>query len=247
MANQDLREAMLNARVSVEDVSRAVEVDPKTVQRWLGGRLPHPRHRWAVARLVGSDPRELWPTTDSISSSGAATSEVVAAYPHRADVPADRWWAQLTRASSHIDLLGYAFLFIPEAHPRLVDLLRGKAASGCQVRLLFGDPECDHVHERDKEEGLAGAMAARIRTSLLYFEGLRDCDGVEARFHTSPLYNSVFRFDEEMFVTPHLYGTPGYSAPLLHLRRAGAGGVFDGFARHFAAVWETAGPVRWPG
>jgi hypothetical protein len=60
----------------------------------------------------------------------------------------------------------------------------------------------------------------------------------------SPLYNSLFRFDDEMFVTPHLYGTIGYRAPLLHLRRLGAGGVFDTFAAHFEGLWATTTPLR---
>jgi hypothetical protein len=31
----------------------------------------------------------------------------------------------------------------------------------------------------------------------------------QLRYQDVPLYNSVFRFDDEMFVTPHLYGTQG--------------------------------------
>jgi hypothetical protein len=40
-------------------------------------------------------------------------------------------------------------------------------------------------------------------------EPLRGCDGLELRYQDVPLYDSVFRFDDEMFVTPHLYGTQG--------------------------------------
>jgi hypothetical protein len=58
------------------------------------------------------------------------------------------------------------------------------------------------------------------------------------------MYNSLFRFDDDMFVTPHLYGTPGYSAPLLHVRRLGPDGVFANFAEHFEAIWATARPPR---
>lgn len=53
------------------------------------------------------------------------------------------------------------------------------------------------------------------------------------------MYNSVFRFDEDMLVTPHMYGTPGYRAPLLHVRRLTSGGIFDAFASHFERVWEA--------
>jgi hypothetical protein len=61
------------------------------------------------------------------------------------------------------------------------------------------------------------------------------------------MYNTVLRFDDEMIVTPHLYGRPGYNSPLLRLRRLGTGGLFDNFARHFDDVWTTAAPVEsWP-
>src|SRR4029434_10706164 len=84
-----------------------------------------------------------------------------------------------------------------------------------------------HLVERDAEERLDGGLVARVRTALHYFqEGLADCDGIELGLYASPLYNSLFRFDDEMFVTPHLYGTIGYRAPLLHLRRLGSGGLF---------------------
>jgi len=40
-----------------------------------------------------------------------------------------------------------------------------------------------------------------------------------------------------------LYATPGASAPLLHLRRQAADGLFDRFAGHFEAIWATTTPV----
>ena len=40
--NESLRKAMADARVSIEALARAAEVHPKTVQRWLAGRVPHP-------------------------------------------------------------------------------------------------------------------------------------------------------------------------------------------------------------
>jgi hypothetical protein len=71
-----------------------------------------------------------------------------------------------------------------------------------------------------------------------------DCPGVEIRFQDSPLYNSVFRFDDQMLVTPHLYGTQGSAAPLLHLRRLGPNGLFSRFAAHFEAIWAHTTPIR---
>jgi hypothetical protein len=162
----------------------------------------------------------------------------------RADVPPERWWSLLVDAKREIDLLAYAMQFLPEAHPRLFDLLRGKAAADCRIRIALADPDCRQVAERDAEERMNGSLVARVRMSTSYFRELVGCEGVELRQHATPLYNSVFRFDDEMFVTPHLYGTTGFRAPLLHLRRLGVEGTFDSFAGHFEGVWASAKPVE---
>jgi hypothetical protein len=246
MSNERLRKAMAGAHLGVEEVSQATQVDPKTVQRWLKGRVPHARHRWTVAELVHEDEGYLWPNSDGRRIPGSpTTAEVVAAYPHRADVPPERWWTLLVEAKRQIDLLAYAMLFLYETHPRLFDLLRGKAAAGCRIRIALADPVSRQVVERDAEERLNGGLVARVRTSLQQFEeALADCEGIELGLHASPLYNSLFRFDDDMFVTPHLYGTTGYRAPLLHLRRLERDGIFDTFAGHFEAVWSTTTPTK---
>jgi transcriptional regulator with XRE-family HTH domain len=244
MANERLRKAMAAAHKTVQDVSEAAGVNEKTVQRWLSGRVPHARHRWTVASLLEEDERFLWPTAEGELAPGAATTaEVVATYAHRVDVPAKQWWDLLVGARRQIDLLGYAMLFLPEAHPRLADLLRGKAAAECRVRILLGDPDSRQVAERDAEKRLGGTLVGRVRNSLVHFRSLVGCEGVDIHLHATPLYNSTFRFDEEMFVTPHLYGVPGSWAPLLHLRRLGNGGIFDRFAQHFEDVWTTS--IAW--
>jgi transcriptional regulator with XRE-family HTH domain len=245
MQNERLRKAMVAAHLGIEEISDAAGVDPKTVQRWLRGRLPHARHRWAVAQLVKEDERYLWPAVEGARDPGSpSTSEVVAAYGHRADVPPERWWNLLVEARRQVDLLAYAMQFLPEAHPRLFDLLRGKAAAGCQMRIVLADPGSRQVAERDAEEGLDGGLIARVRTSLRYFGELGNCEGIELRLHATPMYNSLFRFDDELFVTPHLYARTGFRAPLLHLRRLGAEGIFDSFASHFEDVWAVSKPVE---
>ena len=47
--NENLRRAMLRARLSEENVAAQLQVDPKTVRRWLEGRVPYLRHRWLLA------------------------------------------------------------------------------------------------------------------------------------------------------------------------------------------------------
>jgi hypothetical protein len=127
--------------------------------------------------------------------------------------------------------------------PDLPALLKDKGASGCRVRIALGDPGSPRILERDIEEQLGGTLPARIRATLRQFRDLWDAPGIEIRFHTAPLYNSVFRADDEMHVTPHLYSVHGSRAPLLHLRRLGSHGIFEGFVSHFEAVWDTAKPA----
>lgn len=133
---------------------------------------------------------------------------------------------------------------LSEQHPRLCDLLRGKAAASCR-------PGADRARrsrlapgQGARRGGGARGSAARAHQHRAALLGeLRECEGIELHLHATPLYNSLFRFDEEMFVTPHLYGVPGYGAPLLHLRRLGAEGLFTSYAKHFDDVWATSIPA----
>jgi hypothetical protein len=239
-----LRRALHEAELDVDDVARAAGVNHRTVQRWMAGRTPRPRYRRHLGRLVGREETYLWPHLALDDPTAVATSaEVHEAYAHRSDLTPEAWWELFRGATACIDLLGYAVLHLPENHPRLPDLLRGKAADGCAIRVALADPECAMVAHRDEEEGLGGTLAARIRTSIHYLEPLAGCDGVELRAHATPMYNSIFRFDDEMLVTPHMFGRPGRLAPLFHLRRRKDGGVFDNFATHFEDVWATAAPM----
>jgi hypothetical protein len=64
-------------------------------------------------------------------------------------------------------------------------------------------------------------------------------DGIDIGLHAVHLYNSVFRFDNQMIVTPHLYRARGYQHPALHLRELSPHGIFASFADQFEQVWQT--------
>jgi hypothetical protein len=112
-----------------------------------------------------------------------------------------------------------------------------------RVQPVQADPDCEQVSLRDAEEQQPITIVARIKTSLRAFQPLFDQANAEIRLQRAPLYNSVYRFDDEMFVTPHLFATPGHSSPLLHLRRLGPNGVFARFASHFDQLWSHCAPV----
>jgi transcriptional regulator with XRE-family HTH domain len=242
MNNDRLRRALVARALTVEAVAERAEVDPKTVQRWLAGRTPHARHRWAVAALLGRDEADLWPEVSN-QHRGADEGELVTVYAHRADVPANLWRELLEQTRRQIAILAYAALFLPEQHLDLIDLLRAKAAGGCQVRLALGDPTSPKLLERGTEETFGTGIVSRAELALKHYAPLADCPGVEVRMHGTTLYNSLFRFDDALLVNTHVWGLSAYSAPLLHLRRQSDGGLFDTYAQSFGAVWAQAVPA----
>jgi hypothetical protein len=60
------------------------------------------------------------------------------------------------------------------------------------------------------------------------------------------MYNSIFRFDDDLLVTPHLYGVTGHRSPLLHIRKLPGEGLFEAFTANFDAIWALSLPVREP-
>lgn len=73
-------------------------------------------------------------------------------------------------------------------------------------------------------------------------------EGLEARFSaagdaTNHVSLSVFRFDDEALVTPHLARLVGHDSPLLHLRRFGDSGMFARFGDHAEELWSRGVPV----
>lgn len=237
--NERLRVAMASNGVEIEALARTVGVDPKTVQRWLRGRLPHARHRWRTCDALGRAEEELWPDASLARAATPHTAEIVAAYARRADAPAHLWNRLLERAGTSLDLLGYAMLFFPEQHPDLPELVTEKCAQGMRVRIALADPDCDEVAARDGLEQLGGTLPGRIRSTVGHLVSVLNNPGVELRYHRLPLYNAVYRFDDQMLVTPYLYELHGFQHPLLHLKRLGPAGIFESYAHQFEAIWTA--------
>jgi hypothetical protein len=243
MGNERLRSAMAKAHVSVESISNETGVDPKTVQRWLGGRVPYARHRWAISKLLSEEEAYLWPETMSAArATQVSRSELIELYPYRSALPSGLWREMFDGAEAQIDVLVYAAVFLHEQHPDLNDVLRSKAAAGCKVRVALGDPDSEPVRARGAEERFGHGIESRCRLALMHYRPLLGLPGIEVNVHQTTLYNSIYRFDDEMLVNAHVWGVNAYNAPLMHLRRLG-GGLFDTYAASFEAVWQTSQPV----
>ncbi|WP_433177235.1 XRE family transcriptional regulator [Actinoallomurus sp. CA-150999] len=238
--NEILRRAFAEAGVTEQEVAARLGVDTKTVRRWLGGRRPYLRNRSELADLLGIDQAKIWrteaPAPPSPQHSGA---EIEASYAHRWAVPRNVWQWLFSQAEQEIGILVYSGLFLAE-DIGILRILAEKAHAGVPVRILLGDPSSPHVAERGADEGVDGAMAAKIRNSIVLYQPLREIDGVEIRLHGTVLYASIYRGDGELLVNPHIYGVTASNAPVLHLRSHRHDDITSAYLGSFESVWSEA-------
>ena len=244
MGNERLRTRLAAQRMTASELAAAIEVDPKTVERWISvGRVPHQRHRAQTARLLDAEESYLWPQALTDERRRAASqAEILAVYPQRAAVPAELWWQLADSARTHVEVLVYSGLFLLDSRPDLLRSLADRAAAGLETRLLFGDPDSDMVRLRGADEGIHEEMPARIRLSLAVVKP-HVGPGIEVRLHETVLYNSIYRFDDQMLVNTHIVGSPAPKNPVLHLQRVEGGHLFEHYLQSFDHVWETASPL----
>lgn len=245
--NERLRDALEKRGITSEQLAEKVQVDPKTVERWISyGRSPHAKTRRAIAAHLGESERYLWPQAISQEKvQQVSESEVIKVYPHRSAVPVDLWDRLFASATSHVDILVYVGMFMTEK-PGLLEQLQAKGADGARVRLLFGDRDSEAVIQRSVDEGIGrNTISAKIDHALAFFASLADHPGVEIRTHGTVLYNSIYRFDDEMVVNPHVYGKIASHAPAMHVRRLAAGDLFSTYADSFDAIWDGATQSSW--
>jgi Domain of unknown function (DUF5919) len=120
----------------------------------------------------------------------------------------------------------------------------------CDVRIALANPSNALVAQRDEELRLGGTLTARIEASIRNLKHLRvrqlEGQRFELRLHTAPMYCSLFRVDDEMLVTPHVYGRSGrLDTPILHVRCRERFGIFDSYLQHFDDVfYKAAVPLR---
>jgi transcriptional regulator with XRE-family HTH domain len=229
---------MLRARLREDDVAARLGVDPKTVRRWLSGRVPYPSSRVALADLVGADEADLWPEASGPLSGRSRPEELAAVYPHRWAIPRDVWARFFESAEHQIDILAYSALFLAE-DAGLLGTIEDKALNGVQVRFLLGNPDSPSVALRGKEEGIGEALAAKVRNALTHYRPLARLDNVEIRLHDAALYNSIYRADSQLFANQHAYGIPAAHSPVFCFRESGSGEMLSTYLDSFESVWTN--------
>ncbi|WP_309240965.1 DUF5919 domain-containing protein [Nocardia sp. BSTN01] len=170
--------------------------------------------------------------------------EIVQVWPYRSAAPQSLWRSLMHGATHEIIFAGYTNYFVWLEHANLGKLLLRKATDGCRVRFLIGDPQSQATRDREAEEAVPLTLSTRIAVTVGELTKLRGNDGIQARYGTGHVNLSVFRFDNDMIVTPILARHVGHDAPMLHVRREQDDGMFDRFIEHVEELW-TRGRDIW--
>jgi transcriptional regulator with XRE-family HTH domain len=230
---------MLRQGFDIDSLAEAAEVSGKSVERWIRGTsVPYSRTRYRVAAILQEDESYLWP--QAVDRASLAGAELVSTWPRRSDVPRHLWTELLRQADRNVDYLAYAGLFLAEEHPDFIPTLRARAEAGARVRILIGDQQGKQLGYRDTEEKIGGGVAGRVAAVLSYYRPLAGAAAI--RLHDTPLYNSIYRFDDEMLVNTHVYGLLAAHTPTMHFRRVD-GAFFNTYLESFERVWASARPL----
>ncbi|MFC6929825.1 hypothetical protein ACFQHO_05320 [Actinomadura yumaensis] len=107
--------------------------------------------------------------------------------------------------------------------------------------MLFGDPNGRQLAARDEEKQIGGGVAGRVSAVLSYYRPLADL--VDIRLHDTPLYASIYRFDDDLLANIHVYGILAAHTPTMHIRRVD-GAYFNTFLESYEKVWASARPLE---
>ena len=104
-------------------------------------------------------------------------------------------------------------------------------------KLPLGDPDGAQLAARDAEHEIGGGVAGRVTSVLAHYRTLADV--AQIRLHDTPLYNSIYRFDDELIINSHVYGILAAYTPCLRIRRID-GAYFNTYLESFERVWTSA-------
>lgn len=244
MANDVLRRALAEAKMTERQLAEKIGADTATVGRWVTDeyRTPHPRLRRTAADVLGVDEMTLWPQAARAALKVGPDREIVSVYPSHSAVPSTVWQRLFAEAQQEIALCGTSPHWLWWYVPDLSRLLRDRAEAGCRVRVVIGQPGDPLVAADELATGAPLTLSARIEQTQHLLEPLRNV--VEVRRTPLGFGRSVYRGDDQAAADWWLHGQPGTDFPVIHLRRRQAGGLFDQIAvRHVEALWEFARPV----
>ncbi len=174
LPNDRLRQAMHALDMRDHELAAAVQVDPKTVQRWMAGRTPHPRLRWAAAEVLGCEEHDLWPEVIASRLTGRGHA-IYGVYSSRAAVPRELWLELITEATSRLCVLDDSALYLVE-DVQLRGAIAQRIQAGVAVRVCLAEPavavrEVRQVDELEPQQRAPGRRAPSPRVSNGHAEG----------------------------------------------------------------------------
>ena len=187
--NELLRRFLLQAGLREDDVAARLGVDPKTVRRWLNGRVPYPHNRAAIANQLDAEESDLWPGAGGTLTARIRPDELSTVYPHRSAVPREVWTRFFSSARREIGILDDSALFLAE-DGGILRLLAEKGRAGVNIRIALRDPESSNAAERG-EEDIGDAVLAKHLKALKLYRSVAEPEHVEIRLHQIVLYNSM--------------------------------------------------------
>jgi transcriptional regulator with XRE-family HTH domain len=147
MTRNAFTERLRQAGLTTEEFADVVQVDPKTVQRWVAGRIPQRRHRPKIARALDTPEDVLWPTDAPAPAPAPAPAGEGETRP-RGDVIASWGWADdpaapdpmefLTGCEGPVDVMDSGGELLRE--DRVIATLIESASAQSPVRVLVDLP-----------------------------------------------------------------------------------------------------------
>lgn len=244
MPNERIRAAIQAAGLTVEDLATRTGVDPKTAERWItvDGRTPHRGTRKKITEALGVNELQLWPSlAGDLHTRPSETAELVHLYPSRTAVPSALWTELITGVQEQMDVLVFSGQFLVDQY-NIIQVVREKAAEGVRFRFAVGDETSDAVTQRAIEEGTSGGLQGRIQLMRRYMNEVSNLPGVEVRTHGTILYNSLYRFDDQLFINCHAFGALAGHSPVIHIRQLPDGLMWQRYLASFEQAWEQATP-----
>jgi hypothetical protein len=232
--NEALCRALAQAALSEVDVAARLEVDPKTVRRWIDGRLPYLRHRLALGALLGLSQADLWP---QLRGDGSWPEEVSAVYPHLDAVPHEVWLHMIESARHEVDLLACAELLTADGLV-MNALLARPTRHGMRVRICIG--EHGTLSSRAIDAVADRGATCLGKAALALVSELQSLGSATVRVHEGIVYNTICRADNELLAAQHAYGIDRRRAPAVLLSNVGKAAIYGAYARSFDQVWATA-------
>ena len=146
--NHNLKNALTDAGLTVEDFASILSVDPKSVNRWIAGTsTPYPRHRAAISRALALDEAELWPARirptderhdDQSPPAVIAVADQLGAWADSDDPSAPDPVEFIAGSEGPLDILDADLWF--QLAGEVTDALIARAAAGAQVRVATTAP-----------------------------------------------------------------------------------------------------------